>query len=79
MDEFMVKTLIEYEKLYSKSKREHRHSRKHKSADEVVKDYINNHQVMVFSKSYCPFCKQTKALLDSKGVKYEIVELDVVE
>ena len=34
---------------------------------------------MVFSKDYCPFCDQTKALLDSKGIKYEAVEMDIIE
>jgi len=32
----------------------------------------------VFSKSYCPYCKATKALLDGFGAKYFIIELDQV-
>lgn len=34
---------------------------------------------MVFSKDYCPFCKQAKSILDSKGVVYKVVELDLAE
>jgi len=34
---------------------------------------------MIFSKSFCPFCKQVKALFDSLGVKYTALELDLVE
>lgn len=32
----------------------------------------------VFSKSYCPYCNATKALLDDAGAKYYVVELDQV-
>ena len=79
MEEYMIKTLTEYEQMYSKSKRAHRHSRKHKSPDEIVREYISDNTVMVFSKSYCPFCKRTKELLKSKGVKFEVVELDLID
>ena len=34
---------------------------------------------MVFSKDYCPFCKQAKNILDSKGIEYKVVELDLAE
>lgn len=37
---------------------------------------IQQNPVMVFSKSYCPYCKSTKALLDKIGVKYEAYEID---
>jgi glutaredoxin 3 len=32
--------------------------------------------VVVFSKTYCPYCTATKALFDSLGVKYAVHELD---
>uniref|UniRef100_A0A6U4LD94 Glutaredoxin domain-containing protein n=1 Tax=Phaeomonas parva TaxID=124430 RepID=A0A6U4LD94_9STRA len=35
--------------------------------------------VVVFSKSYCPYCRQAKATLESLGVHYAVVELDQVE
>ena len=34
---------------------------------------------MVFSWSGCPFCKKAKALLDAKGAKYSVLELDQME
>lgn len=32
----------------------------------------------VFSKSYCPYCRATKALLTEMGAKYYAIELDQV-
>ena len=32
-------------------------------------------EVVVYSTSYCPYCTRAKALLDSKGVSYD--EIDV--
>jgi len=43
---------------------------------EQVEHYINTHQVMVFSKSTCPFCVKIKQLFDSLNIKYEVLELD---
>jgi glutaredoxin 3 len=36
------------------------------------------YNIAVFSKSYCPYCKATKSLLDSMGAKYYAIELDQV-
>ena len=33
----------------------------------------------MFSKSYCPYCRATKKLLDGAGAKYFALELDQVE
>ena len=33
-------------------------------------------KVQVYSKSWCPFCTQTKNLLSQKGVAFNVVELD---
>jgi len=33
----------------------------------------------VFSKSYCPYCKATKALLTEVGAKFYAIELDQVD
>ena len=35
--------------------------------------------MVVFSKSFCPFCKKTKKLLDGKGVEYKAIELDKMD
>ena len=40
---------------------------------------IDANPVVVFSKSYCPYCKASKALLNEKGAKYFLMELDQVE
>ena len=36
-------------------------------------------KVVVYSKSYCPFCTKTKSLFDSLGVSYTAIELDEVD
>ncbi|MCO5555523.1 hypothetical protein L7F22_063908 [Adiantum nelumboides] len=41
-----------------------------------AKDVVTNNPVVVFSKSYCPYCKQVKQLLQSLGVNFKAVELD---
>ena len=45
------------------------------------KDFVDNliaeNKVMVFSKSYCPFCTMAKTALESTGLKnYKVVELE---
>lgn len=39
---------------------------------------INDNSVVVFSKSYCPYCKATKSLLSEKGAKFYLLELDQI-
>lgn len=45
-------------------------------AKETVQKYIDENRVVVFSKSYCPYCRQTKSLLSSLKTTFETVELD---
>ena len=45
-------------------------------AQKYVDDKVANNKVMVFSKSYCPYCKMAKDVLREVGVKYDLVELD---
>ena len=41
--------------------------------------YIKSDKVFVASKSYCPYCRQTKALLEKIGVKnWKVIELDTM-
>ncbi|KAH8815926.1 glutaredoxin [Xylogone sp. PMI_703] len=40
---------------------------------------IDENPVAVFSKSWCPYCKATKALLNDLGAKYYLIELDEAE
>ncbi|KAH8692759.1 putative glutaredoxin Grx1 [Talaromyces proteolyticus] len=44
-------------------------------AQEIIAD--NN--VVVFSKSYCPYCKATKSLLTEFGAPYYVLELDQIQ
>jgi len=46
---------------------------------EVADKYIKDNNVMVFSKSYCPFCLKVKQLFQSLSVKFHALELDHVE
>lgn len=40
---------------------------------------IDSTKVLIYSKTYCPFCKATKGLMKSIGVNPTYIELDVVE
>ncbi len=46
------------------------------AAQKKAQKLIDENAVMVFSKSYCPYCRNTKRILDATGVKYEHYELD---
>ena len=41
-----------------------------------IDTYVNNNPVLMFSFTTCPFCIKAKAILDEKGAKYTVVELD---
>lgn len=41
-----------------------------------AQDLIKENPVVVFSKSYCPYCKATKKKLDGLGVKYKAYEMN---
>ncbi|NXJ09733.1 TRXR3 reductase, partial [Odontophorus gujanensis] len=41
-----------------------------------VRTLIATHRVMIFSKSYCPYCRRVKELFSSLGVQYYALELD---
>ncbi|KAF2101681.1 putative glutaredoxin Grx1 [Rhizodiscina lignyota] len=40
---------------------------------------IDENGVMVFSKSYCPYCRAAKQLLSDNGAKFQAIELDQVD
>uniref|UniRef100_K3WRV6 Glutaredoxin domain-containing protein n=1 Tax=Globisporangium ultimum (strain ATCC 200006 / CBS 805.95 / DAOM BR144) TaxID=431595 RepID=K3WRV6_GLOUD len=48
------------------------------SAQEVVEAKIAATPVIVYSKSYCPYCTKTKALLKELGASFEVIELDQI-
>jgi glutaredoxin 3 len=41
-----------------------------------VKYVISRHNVVVFSKTTCPFCLKAKQALNEEGAVYEVIELD---
>ncbi|KHN97290.1 Thioredoxin-like fold protein [Metarhizium album ARSEF 1941] len=43
-----------------------------------VQQIIDKHNIVVFSKSYCPYCKQTKETFKKLGAKIEVLELDQI-
>mmetsp|Transcript_21712 Transcript_21712/g.29839 ORF Transcript_21712/g.29839 Transcript_21712/m.29839 type:complete len:129 (-) Transcript_21712:41-427(-) len=45
----------------------------------LVKGVISETPVLVFSKSYCPFCTKTKNAFEKAGIPYTLVELDHVK
>ena len=47
------------------------------TAKALTTNAIKDNKVMVFSKSYCPYCQKTKSTLDGLGIKYGVFELDV--
>ncbi|KAL7526410.1 hypothetical protein ACHAWF_001754 [Thalassiosira exigua] len=48
-------------------------------ATDFAKSEIASNDVVVFSKSYCPFCTQTKQLFSSKGIEAKVVELNEID
>ena len=45
----------------------------------LVTKAVSSHPVVVFSKSYCPFCTKTKSLFSSLRVSAKVFELDNME
>ncbi|KAJ8775283.1 hypothetical protein K2173_020287 [Erythroxylum novogranatense] len=46
-------------------------------AMDKAKDLVSTNSVVVFSKTYCPFCVSVKEVLNKLGAQYKAVELDV--
>lgn len=45
----------------------------------IVEQNIKDHKVMMFSKSYCPFCNKIKNLFKELNIEYHALELDLIE
>lgn len=43
-----------------------------------VQSLIDDNKVVVFSKSYCPYCRATKSVLDEINADYTVLELDQI-
>jgi glutaredoxin 3 len=48
------------------------------AAKTKVQALINENGVVVFSKSYCPYCASTKRTLNKLGAKYVLLELNEI-
>jgi len=46
---------------------------------EMVDNLIKENKIMIFSKSYCPFCNKVKQIFNELNVEYIAHELDLVE
>ncbi|XP_005093031.1 glutaredoxin [Aplysia californica] len=60
------------------------HRDKEESAHEsheqaLVNDLVSKNKVVVFSKTHCPHCSDSKTLLTTMGVNYKTVELDKLQ
>jgi len=49
------------------------------SPAEFAKGEIASADVVVFSKSFCPFCKKTKKLFSELKVETKVIELDEMD
>lgn len=45
----------------------------------LIKEYIDQNKVMIFSKTTCPYCQKVKQLFQSLDVPYKPLELDTIE
>ncbi|XP_066992462.1 uncharacterized protein [Anabrus simplex] len=43
---------------------------------QLVKEFIASDAVVIFSKSYCPYCKMAKEVFNKIKQKYSVMELD---
>ncbi|WOL12866.1 glutaredoxin-like [Canna indica] len=41
-----------------------------------AKEIVANNPVVIFSKSYCPYCHRVKQLFEELGAKYKAIELN---
>ncbi len=48
------------------------------SALDKVKSLIKSGKVLVFSKTYCPYCDEAKQIFHTAEVKFEAFELDTL-
>jgi glutaredoxin 3 len=48
------------------------------SAKVKAQTLIDENGALVFSKSYCPYCKASKSLLNELGANFKVLELDLI-
>ena len=45
-------------------------------AEKFVKEQIDSNFIVVFSKTYCPYCTMAKEALDAVNAVYTVIELE---
>ncbi len=45
-------------------------------AAEFVRKAIASYPIVIFSKTYCPYCTKAKKALQAVGARFESIELD---
>ena len=45
--------------------------------NEFIQKEITSHDIVIFSKTNCSYCKQAKSVLDTMRHAYRVIELDV--
>jgi glutaredoxin 3 len=48
------------------------------SAKVKAQTLIDENGAIIFSKSFCPYCKATKSLLNETGANFKVLELDQI-
>ena len=43
----------------------------------IIESTIKSHDVVIFSKSYCPYCRKTKTLFENMNLPFHALELDL--
>jgi glutaredoxin 3 len=46
------------------------------SVKQFVESAIASNQVIIFSKTYCSYCRHAKSVLQSKKIPFQAIELD---
>ncbi|KAL3493059.1 thioredoxin-like protein [Aspergillus germanicus] len=49
------------------------------SAKVKAQTIIDENGAVLFSKSYCPYCKASKSLLSELGANFKVLELDQID
>jgi glutaredoxin 3 len=49
------------------------------SLQEQLQKQINETKVMIYSKTWCPYCINAKNLLRGMGVEFKVLELDKIK
>ncbi|KAG2377970.1 hypothetical protein C9374_008592 [Naegleria lovaniensis] len=45
----------------------------------AIHNLVSQNKVVIFSKTYCPYCSNAKRLFSELGVEYKVLELDTMK